>query len=421
MNIASLILITISLFIFFLGFRKNSDIFHPARLWICLWSLVIGVTLLNLSNLQFTWFIKSWSVLLLGIIAFPLGVLVQSYRFRYHQLLPVPLEIMGLKRSGARRAIKQVIILLFVVYIISYFIEWKIMGYLPLFEIERETGRAEWGVFGLHLLVSSIPIILALISEFFIGFKTSITNKLLYGTIFLIVLLTYVFLLNRLFIFMWAFMFAVQLHYIRKKINYKHLIVFTLILTGVFVGIGNMRATQFVGNFIYNISDMKYSKEYANLSGPYMYVVMNLENTARGVEKLTHHAYGAITLDFIYAILQVKRPIAEYLNLDKYQYMATSLFNTFTYQWYFYWDFGLAGVILGSIIWGYITGGLYYRMRIKPTLLRINMFSLTIFTVFLSFFTFLPMMLTTVYLFILLYFVSKHIDNPGTFVRKTYE
>ena len=121
MNIASPILITISLFIFFLGFRKNSDIFHPARLWICLWSLVIGITLLNLSNLQFTWFIKSWSVLLLGIIAFPLGVLLQSYKFRYHQLLPVPLDIMGLKRSSTRRAFSQVIILLFVVYIISYF------------------------------------------------------------------------------------------------------------------------------------------------------------------------------------------------------------------------------------------------------------------------------------------------------------
>ncbi len=421
MNPASIILIIISLTLFLMGFRKNADIFHPARFWISLWTMVIGITLLDLSNLQDTWSLKAWSVLLLAIFAFPLGVMLQSYSFKYRQLLPIPFETMGLKNPSTRKAFRQVIKLLFAVYILSYFIEWRIMGYLPFFEIERESARAEWGVFGLHLLVTSIPIILALMSEFFVGFKTNISNKILYGSIFLIIPLTYFFLLNRLYIFIWGFMFVIQLHYIRRKINYKHLIIVSVVLTGFFIGIGNIRTTQYVGNFIYNVSDMKYSEEYANFTGPYMYVVMNLENTAHGVEELKNHAYGANTFDFIYAILQVKRPIAEYLNLDKYHYMATSLFNTFTYHWYLYWDFGLAGVLFGSVVWGYITGGLYYRMRIKPTFVRINMFSLTLFTVFLSFFTFLPMMLTSVYHFILLYITSKHIDNPGTFMRTADE
>ena len=400
-----------------MGFRKNADIFHPARFWICLWTMVIGVTLLDLSYYQREWSIQAWFIILSGLLSFLVGVLLQANKHRALIMKKIPFDIQKILSPNSRKGFMYAIYFLFTVYIIAYLLEWKIMGYLPFFSILREAGRAEWGVFGLHLLVGSIPIILALVSEAFIVLKTKKTEKILYSSIFFLTLVSYFFLLNRLYIFIWGFILIIQIHYLKKRIKVRQILIFTTVLTGLFVGIGSIRATQFVGNFIYNVSNMKYSKEYANFTGPYMYVSMNLENTARGIDKLSSHTYGANVFDFIYAILQAKKPIAKYLHIDKYQYLVTSSFNTLSYLWYLYWDFGIPGVVIGSMLWGYLISMLYYKMRLNPSFTNVNMYALTLFMVFLSFFTFLPMMLSSVYHLIIMYFLSRYIDNPKVFAH----
>ena len=400
-----------------MGFRKNADIFHPARFWICLWTMVIGVTLLDLSYYQREWSIQAWFIILSGLLSFLVGVLLQANKHRALIMKKIPFDIQKILSPNSRKGFMYAIYFLFTVYIIAYLLEWKIMGYLPFFSILREAGRAEWGVFGLHLLVGSIPIILALVSEAFIVLKTKKTEKILYSSIFFLTLVSYFFLLNRLYIFIWGFILIIQIHYLKKRIKVRQILIFTTVLTGLFVGIGSIRATQFVGNFIYNVSNMKYSKEYANFTGPYMYVSMNLENTARGIDKLSSHTYGANVFDFVYAILQVKKPIAKYLHMDKYQYLVTSSFNTLSYLWYLYWDFGILGVVIGSMLWGYLISMRYYKMRSNPSFTNVNMYGLTLFMVFLSFFTFLPMMLSSVYHLIIMYFLSRYIDNPKVFAH----
>ena len=330
-----------------MGFRKNADIFHPARFWICLWTMVIGVTLLDLSYYQREWSIQAWFIILSGLLSFLVGVLLQAYKHRALVMKKIPFDIQKILSPNSRKGFMYAIYFLFTVYIIAYLLEWKIMGYLPFFTVQRATGRAEWGVFGLHMIVGSIPIILALVSEAFIVLKTNKTEKILYSSIFIITLISYFFLLDRLYIFIWGFILIIQIHYLKKRIRVRQILIFTTVLTGLFIGIGTIRATQFAGSFIYNVSNMKYSKEYANFTGPYMYVSMNLENTASGIDKLSRHTYGANVFDFIYAILQAKKPIAKYLQIDKYQYLVTSSFNTLSYLWDLYWDFGILGVVIG--------------------------------------------------------------------------
>ena len=139
MNSASLILISISLFLFFMGFRKNADIFHPARFWICLWTMVIGVTLLDLSFYQREWSIQAWFVILSGLLSFLVGVLLQAYRHRAVIMKNIPFDIQKILSPNSRSGFMYAIFFLFTVYIIAYLLEWKIMGYLPFFSILRES------------------------------------------------------------------------------------------------------------------------------------------------------------------------------------------------------------------------------------------------------------------------------------------
>ena len=160
---------------------------------------------------------------------------------------------------------------------------------------------------------------------------------------------------------------------------------------------------------------MKYSKEYANFTGPYMYVAMNLENVAYGIENIKNYHYGANTLDWIYAIMGLQDSLNDYLQTDKQQYLVTKSFNTMSYSWYLYADFGIFGVILGSFIWGQIMSRLYNKMRVKPSLKLINLYAILTFIVFLSFFTFMPAMLNTVTQVIALILITEYLENPAMF------
>ena len=408
-------MISVSLFIFFLGFRKNSDIFHPARFWICLWTMVIGVTLLDLSYYQREWSIKAWFIILSGVVAYPLGVLMDTYlnRNRIYEKIPFPKNY--LNQIIKKNAFRQTILGGFLIYICVYLLEWKIEGYLPFFTIFKESQRTDFGVFGLHVIVSILPILILLTSEFLLLYKQKFLSKVGYISISIFGLITYLLLLNRLFLFMLGFMMILVYHYLHRRVNLKIVIIMVLIFSFAFWGIGELRSTQFIGNFVYNVSDMKYSEEYANFTGPYMYVAMNLENVAYGVDHLRNHHYGANILDWVYAIMGLQDSFNDYLRVDKHQYLVTKSFTTLSYMWYMYADFGILGVILGSFLWGQIMSRLYNNMRAKPSLNLINLYAILMFMVFLSFFTFMPSMLNTVFQIMSLTALTWYIEHPAMF------
>lgn len=377
--------------------------------------MVIGVTLLDLSYYQREWSIKAWFIILSGVFSYPLGVLLDTYLNRNKVYEKIPFLKNNMNLLNKKIAFRQVIYVGFFLYFAAYLLEWKIEGFLPLFTIFRETQRHDFGVFGLHVLVSILPVLLLLIFEFLLLHNHRLLSKIGYISIFLIGLVSYLFLLNRLFLFMLGFMILIVFHYLRRRINVKVVVIAILIFSFAFWGVGELRTTQFIGNFVYNVSNMKYSDEYANYTGPYMYIAMNLENVANGVDKLRNHHYGANVLDWIYALMGLQDSLNEYLGVDKHQYLVTKAFTTMSYMWYMYADFGLLGVILGSFFWGHLMSRLYNKMRAKPSLRLINLYSILTFIVFLSFFTFMPSMLNTVFQVIALTMLTGYIENPAVF------
>ena len=132
---------------------------------------------------------------------------------------------------------------------------------------------------------------------------------------------------------------------------------------------------------------MKFPKEYAFFTEPYMYFVMNLENFARAVHQLDYHTYGYYTFDFITAMTGLKYWVYNYFNMNRLPYLISN-YNTYSAFWSFYYDFGVIGLALIPLVLGLGTGLLYYRMRSGPSIKNVTAYGVMVFVILISFFVF---------------------------------
>jgi oligosaccharide repeat unit polymerase len=116
-----------------------------------------------------------------------------------------------------------------------------------------------------------------------------------------------------------------------------------------------------------------------------MYFVMNVENLARGIQKLDHYTYGYYSFNFLFSLSGLKHWIEEYFVLDDTPYLVSG-YNTYTSFWVYYRDFGLLGVTFFPLVVGFAIGAVYYAMRNRPGLEIIALYSLGMFLIFFSFF-----------------------------------
>jgi oligosaccharide repeat unit polymerase len=81
----------------------------------------------------------------------------------------------------------------------------------------------------------------------------------------------------------------------------------------------------------------------------------------------------------------MKHWIEGYFNIIKLPYLISG-YNTFTFHWWYYYDFGVVGVILLPFLEGLIIGYLYYQLRTKPDILIVILYSSCVLLMILSFF-----------------------------------
>jgi oligosaccharide repeat unit polymerase len=150
--------------------------------------------------------------------------------------------------------------------------------------------------------------------------------------------------------------------------------------------IQNIRITTYVQNYLYVISRMKYSIQYAAFTEPYMYIVMNFENYARAVDRLQNFQYGYFTGDFILAVTGLKHGLAEYYHIVERPFLVSG-YNTYPLFWTYYYDFGVLGVGFAALALGLAVGAIYYRMRTAPSVLNVGLYAFVFFVIVISFFT----------------------------------
>jgi oligosaccharide repeat unit polymerase len=281
----------------------------------------------------------------------------------------------------------RLILLSVVVYSITYLVSFLVRGYLPISVVGTKVSRVDFNIYGFGIFINSMAFIIFFSLLYFLLVRGKKRKKIFLIVISLIALGAYFLLLQRFQIIMAAAICFTILYYASHYVRVKIVLPLIIIVTAFFYWITSLRLGSLVATFIYSISKMKFSKDYALLTEPYMYIVMNLENFAHSVAKLEYHTYGYFTFDFVAAATGLKYWILNYFNLERTPFLFSG-YNTYTAFWWFYCDFGAFGLAIIPLILGITTGILYYRMRSNPTIKSVTAYGVMAFIIFISYFNF---------------------------------
>ncbi|MCX6120430.1 MAG: O-antigen ligase [Ignavibacteriales bacterium] len=378
----------ICLGIIFLAIRRHADPFSPARIFGFVWSFSIALTELKFSAFQHSWTLESWILLLTAIIAFLIGTFIAYVLNLQKELIPLNTmrNLLSEEKINESRLF-WLICLSVAVYSFSYIVSLSVKGWLPIFVVGSKISRVDFNISGLTLFLFSASFIIFFTIIYILMVKGNKAKKNILVVLSLITVGSYVLLLQRYQIIMAGVICFVLLYYASHYIRPKTVIILFTVVTAFFYWIMSLRLGNLLMIYMYRVSKMNFSKDYAFLTEPYMYVVMNLENFARSVNLLEYHTYGYFTFDFITAISGLKYWIIDYFNLSRMPYL-TSSYNTYTAFWWFYSDFGVIGLASIPFILGFSSGLIYYRMRSKPSIKNVTAYGLMIFVMFITYFNF---------------------------------
>ncbi len=388
-------------------FMKGADIFSPVRVYGLTWFFAIGLTDMKFSRFQHEWSLMTWIVMLTGFASFLLGLYI-IFQLSLNTKIWSPTQIRSQMKELPIDEGKfyLVIVSLAIIYLLSFIVEAMVHGELPIFSAFPDDSRKKFGLFGIHLFVTAMPVILFFIVQYFVLFSSTVMKKLILGALFIAVFVSYFTLLIRFNYIMFVFMTACFIYYTSTLLNTKNILIAAGVLVFMFYLTLQIREARYAENFIYVISDLKFSKTYASFAGPYMYIVMNLENIARVIDKLDQFTYGYYSFDFIFALSGLKHQLADYYGLQERIYLNSS-FNTFPYFYPYYRDFGLLGVWIFPMLLGFITGVIHLAVKTVPSFLNISLYAFCVFFMVISFFTNPLTMLNNIFMLVLIMIVNR--------------
>jgi oligosaccharide repeat unit polymerase len=388
MNWVSIVCFSLCLIMFLSTLRRDADLLSPARLFGFIWSLSIGLTELKFSALQHTWQVESWALLLIGVGAFLIGVFTTYVLNVGRQLVPISVMRRLLRKEEVHEGrLFWLILLSTLVYGSSYVANFLVRGWLPVDAIGTSTSRVDFNVSGLTLFLYTATFIIYFSLLYFFKVQGKTARKVVLASTVLASFGTFVLLLMRYPIILVSVMSFSFLYYATNQIRLRTAIPILAAVTGFFYWISSLRFSTVISTYLYSVSKMRFSKDYAIFTEPYMYFVTNLENFARSVSVSDYHTYGYFTFDFITALAGLKYWVLDYFDFDRTPYL-TSNYNTYTAFWWFYSDFGVVGLAVIPLILGICIGMLYYRMRISPSTKNVTAYGVMVFVMFISYFNF---------------------------------
>ncbi len=403
MSLISLVCFAVCVLAMLTWLRRGSDILSPGRILIFVWCFAIALAELKLSRYQHEWSSQSWILLGIGVLSFLVGVFIVFVIHLSSPMTPIPL----MRRVLSREQVREGRLFWFIcasvaVYAISYLIIYLVKGFLPVFVVGGKLSRVDFYVFGFGVLINSTAFIIFFTLLYFLLVHGHTRRKVFLLWISSLAVGSYFLLLQRFQIVMAAVLCFTLLYYATNLLRARTAFFFSLAVAGFFYWISSLRLRHLFATWLYFTSKMRLPTELAFLTEPYMYIVMNLENFARGVAQLDHFTFGYFTLDFLVSLTGLEKLLAEYFAINRTPYLVSG-YNTYTAFWTFYRDFGVFGLLLIPLVLGLISGTLYYRMRRAPTIENVAAYGVMVFVMLISFFNFPLAMLWFLYNVLALY------------------
>jgi oligosaccharide repeat unit polymerase len=272
--------------------RSGADPLSPGRVFGFIWSLAIGLADLKFSALQRIWVTESWMLLLTGLSAFLVGTYITYVLNIEKKLVPIP--SMRLLLHGERireERLFRLITISVALYTVSYLVIFLVKGFLPIFAV-GQYSRVEFYVFGFGVLINITCCIVFFTLLYLLLVQGNRSRKVLLVLLAMFSLGTYFLLLQRFQVIMAIVICFTLLYYATHLVRPRTMLLFTAIIVAFFYWILSLRLGHLAMTFTWIVSQMRFPVEYAALTEPYMYMVMNLENFAHAVTQVESHTWG---------------------------------------------------------------------------------------------------------------------------------
>jgi oligosaccharide repeat unit polymerase len=386
MTVLSAICFLICLFIIADSIRSSADIFSPARVFGFVWLLALGLAELKLSKLQHVWTFESWFLLLLGPIAFLVGLYITYIMNIGSSQTPIfIMRKLVIAQSINVTRLFWLVVVLFILFLVGYISIVLIGREIPLFSPKPGAARVRFQIFGLGLFLHNVVLMAFFSLLFCLADKVHKWKRRLLIFISLLSSIMYIVTMQRFQIIMILIIGLIFLYYTTRHLHLSTVVPVLLIAVMFFYWISTWRSGQLFIYWLYLDSKMKFSQNYAVFTEPYMYLVMNLENYARALDRLETFSFGYYTFDFVVALSGLKHWLAEYFALEDTPYLISG-YNTYSTFWWFYRDFGILGVTFISLFIGIVIGWIYYTMRRISSLGWIIAYCVCVFIILFSFY-----------------------------------
>jgi hypothetical protein len=271
------------------------------------------------------------------------------------------------------------------------------VGVLPMFAANSDKARIDFLSNSMIIMYGWFfgPLSLMLYCEIWWFGIVSRKKKIIAGLVSIVTLLMYLVLVTRLDLFRF-FIFAIILfHYGIGNIDLKKAVLIFVGGVSLFMLAVFSRFEQAGIETFMTYMKLDIPVKYAWFSNIYAYVVNNFWNMDYAFTKFVDGTeYYPLSWGF-----ELIRPIIFVTNLTRdfvlaygfdtiYNDQVTKVsgLNTIIYVWHFYKDFGAFGVFFLTSLFGLLCSVFYVNTLLKPTLLRIAIFSIFVGFIFFSFF-----------------------------------
>lgn len=340
---AGIILMLEALFLYIVNFRRSGNLVDLRGVFSLSWIGGEGIACLKLSRLSSSWETVTWICFFLAYLCFMIG-----YDSFAKKGISSDEVFRQEKNAVQARKIMVCIIFLGVVSAGCFVLEAAVLGFIPLFSPEPH-AYSYFHISGVHYFTVSCILIPAL-SVLYVKLTDKWTparmTVLAVGNVLAAAIP--ILCVSR-FQLLFAVGFATVVYLmLYRHITWKMVVTAVVILIPVYVLLTVARRHDIP--YLNGIFEMKYSKMPIFITQPYMYVANNYENFNRMVCELPEFTLGIRMLFPVFALTGLKFVfpwVAAYP-----LYTTKEELTTLTMFYDAYYDFGILGVILLSLILG---------------------------------------------------------------------
>lgn len=360
---------------FLIAYRYYSDFFSPIGVFCLSWFIPISLHQLGLSDLQEPLDLITWSAILGSAVSFLAGAFTVMHFFPFRRLShPKPKWSSYYNKNRLRLAMASLLVLS-----MTAFLYESTTGHgIPILLPPEERTKAYLGLsqrYIHYLAVSSIVVgALAFVYLYIYGRRGMVWGFAMLGLSTLVI----VAIMARLQLLMILFSGLVVWNYLYKRLKLRDILITFLAILILMNVLGDMR-TGGGTDYLRSIYQLNHLPEWADFAAwPYAYLSLGYETLRRIITDGYPSTSGAMTFRplLAFALLRSSIPLPDF----SYAW-SDSGFNTATYLWELFSDFGLVGTIVIPFFYAAFATWFYHKLRRDTTITLVLVYCYVLYSI----------------------------------------